>query len=97
MVVLELFMGQLKSTLKCQTCDHISVTFDPFWDLSLPIPSQRKSIKPSDMLVTCTCHPCIVVTAQHLFSRMQMDVSLNDCFKLFTAKEKLDSDNKPVS
>ena len=32
-------MGQLKSTLKCLVCGHRSVTFDPFWDLSIPIPS----------------------------------------------------------
>ncbi len=38
-----IFMGQLKSTLKCRTCDHISITFDPFWDLSLPIPSSSSS------------------------------------------------------
>lgn len=34
----ELFVGQLKSTLECSTCGFKSVTFDPFWDLSLPIP-----------------------------------------------------------
>lgn len=34
----ELFVGQLKSTLECCTCGFKSVTFDPFWDLSLPIP-----------------------------------------------------------
>lgn len=34
----EIFVGQLKSTLKCTTCGYASVTFDPFWDLSLPLP-----------------------------------------------------------
>lgn len=34
----EIFVGQLKSTLKCTTCSYASVTFDPFWDLSLPLP-----------------------------------------------------------
>lgn len=32
------FMGQLKSTLTCDVCEESSVTFDPFWDLSVPIP-----------------------------------------------------------
>ncbi|EDV19464.1 uncharacterized protein TRIADDRAFT_33494, partial [Trichoplax adhaerens] len=36
--VAELFVGQLKSTLECTVCKNQSVTFDPFWDLSLPIP-----------------------------------------------------------
>jgi len=34
----EIFVGQLKSTLKCTTCGWTSTTFDPFWDLSLPLP-----------------------------------------------------------
>ena len=37
-VFADLFVGQLKSVLQCQTCGYRSVTFDPFWDLSLPIP-----------------------------------------------------------
>jgi hypothetical protein len=34
----EIFVGQLKSELKFNSCGHRSVTFDPFWDLSLPVP-----------------------------------------------------------
>ena len=41
----DLFVGQLKSTLRCQVCSHESVTFDPFWDLSLPIPSQTDQLR----------------------------------------------------
>ncbi|KAF4519668.1 hypothetical protein B566_EDAN005005 [Ephemera danica] len=37
--VVDIFVGQLRSTLRCTVCGHCSVTFDPFWDLSLPIPS----------------------------------------------------------
>ena len=29
--------GQLKSTVTCQDCGNISITFDPFLTLSLPI------------------------------------------------------------
>jgi ubiquitin carboxyl-terminal hydrolase 2/21 len=36
----DLFMGQLKSTLVCEKCKQRSVTFDPFWDLSLPMKRQ---------------------------------------------------------
>lgn len=32
-VIKDLFVGQLKSTLRCTTCGNTSVTFDPFWDL----------------------------------------------------------------
>lgn len=43
--VLDVFVGQLKSTLQCTTCGHCSVTFDPFWDLSLPIPSRTGQLR----------------------------------------------------
>lgn len=35
--VVELFVGQLKSTLSFATCGHRSTTFEAFWDLSLPL------------------------------------------------------------
>ncbi|XP_034667345.1 ubiquitin carboxyl-terminal hydrolase Usp2 isoform X2 [Drosophila subobscura] len=41
-LVRDLFVGQLKSTLKCTTCGNTSVTFDPFWDLSVPLPSSTR-------------------------------------------------------
>ncbi|XP_037082402.1 ubiquitin carboxyl-terminal hydrolase 2-like [Pollicipes pollicipes] len=41
----DLFVGQLKSTLRCTVCGHASVTFDPFWDLSLPIPSKTGQVR----------------------------------------------------
>lgn len=41
--IVDAFVGQLKSTLKCTHCGHCSVTFDPFWDLSLPLPSGRNT------------------------------------------------------
>lgn len=37
-IVLDLFVGLYQSTLKCPDCKNVSVTFDPFNDLSLPIP-----------------------------------------------------------
>lgn len=36
-VIVDLFHGQLKSTVTCPDCGHISVTFDPFMYLSLPL------------------------------------------------------------
>ncbi|XP_068601969.1 ubiquitin carboxyl-terminal hydrolase 2-like isoform X2 [Brachionichthys hirsutus] len=35
--VVDLFVGQLKSSLTCCHCGFCSTVFDPFWDLSLPI------------------------------------------------------------
>lgn len=41
-VIVDLFHGQYKSTLVCSICDKVSVTFDPFMTLSLPIPGQKQ-------------------------------------------------------
>ena len=37
----DVFAGQLQSTVTCKQCKHRSVCFDPFWDLSIPIPKAR--------------------------------------------------------
>lgn len=38
-ICLFLLQGQYKSTLVCPVCKKVSVTFDPFMYLSLPLPS----------------------------------------------------------
>lgn len=40
-IIVDLFHGQYKSTLVCSICSRISVTFDPFMTLSLPIPGKK--------------------------------------------------------
>ncbi|XP_053658360.1 ubiquitin carboxyl-terminal hydrolase Usp2-like isoform X2 [Anopheles marshallii] len=44
-VIKDLFVGQLRSTLKCTHCDTESTMFDPFWDLSLPLPTTNSRCK----------------------------------------------------
>ncbi|KAJ1836202.1 hypothetical protein IWW55_000049 [Coemansia sp. RSA 2706] len=41
-VVVDLFQGQYRSTLVCPVCSNVSVTFDPFMYLTLPLPIQRQ-------------------------------------------------------
>lgn len=36
-IIVDLMYGQLKSTVRCLTCHNISITFDPFLTLALPI------------------------------------------------------------
>jgi ubiquitin carboxyl-terminal hydrolase 4/11/15 len=38
-IIVDLFQGQLRSTVVCPTCNYVSVTFDPFMYLSLPLPT----------------------------------------------------------
>lgn len=40
-IIVDLFHGQYKSTLVCSICNNVSVTFDPFMTLSLPIPGKK--------------------------------------------------------
>ncbi|MED6267044.1 Ubiquitin carboxyl-terminal hydrolase 2 [Characodon lateralis] len=39
--VVDLFVGQLKSSLTCTVCGFRSTVFEPFWDLSIPIPQKN--------------------------------------------------------
>ncbi|CBZ52663.1 Ubiquitin carboxyl-terminal hydrolase, related [Neospora caninum Liverpool] len=39
-VIVDLFQGQYRSRLECPACGKISVTFDPFMYLSLPVPPE---------------------------------------------------------
>ena len=41
-VILDLFHGQYKSTLICSICSRVSITFDPYLTLTVPIPGSKK-------------------------------------------------------
>jgi len=43
--IVELCVGQLKSSLTCSNCGYVSEVWDPFWDLSVPIPRSARNIK----------------------------------------------------
>lgn len=41
-IIVDKFHGLLKSTLVCPDCKKVSVTFDPFCYLSLPLPTKKE-------------------------------------------------------
>jgi len=41
-VILDNMCGLYKSTLSCPDCKKISITFDPFFSVSVPIPSNER-------------------------------------------------------
>ncbi|XP_059166699.1 ubiquitin carboxyl-terminal hydrolase 19-like isoform X2 [Physella acuta] len=43
-VVVDLFQGQYKSKLVCPKCGKVSITFDPFLYLSVPLPKKMKIV-----------------------------------------------------
>lgn len=45
-IIVELFTGQFKSQISCPGCNKVSITFDPFLTIPLPIPlNKNKCIK----------------------------------------------------
>ena len=44
-IITDLFTGQYKSTIECPKCKWISITYDPFISLSLPIPDKKYAKK----------------------------------------------------
>jgi hypothetical protein len=45
-IVVDTLQGQLKSRLKCPKCPKISITFDPFMFLSVPLPQIEDKVVP---------------------------------------------------
>jgi len=57
-VIVNTMQGQLKSRLVCPTCTRVSVTFDPFLFLTLPLPQGNQSIiKVMVVFADSTRHP----------------------------------------
>lgn len=72
-VIKDLFVGQLKSSLHCTHCEKTSVMFDPFWDLSVPVPSSPN----------CKLDKCLeLFTVKDVLDGNEMpycDVSFSEC------------------
>ena len=77
--VMRAFSGQLVSIVRCSTCGHSSHTFDPFLDLSLPIP-EKYHVKEN-----AAGGGAAGVGAQI--------VDLLECLESFCASELLEGDN----
>jgi ubiquitin carboxyl-terminal hydrolase 4/11/15 len=44
-IIVDLFQGQYKSTIKCSTCGNSSISYDTYMNLGLPIPTKRTQIQ----------------------------------------------------
>jgi ubiquitin carboxyl-terminal hydrolase 2/21 len=77
-VVTDIFAGQLQSTIECLTCRNKSFCFDPFLDLSVPIP-KGKDIRGNWRRSTTVIEPTTC--------------PLEECIEKFTGEEILDDDN----
>ncbi|CAF0837839.1 unnamed protein product [Brachionus calyciflorus] len=65
-IIVDIFHGLLKSTLNCLECGEISIKFDPFCYLSVPLPSKKERMVeivfvPLDQNKPLTKYKCTVV------------------------------------
>lgn len=52
--LIELFVGQFSSVIKCTDCHNESTCWDPFWDLSLAVPRYRSRVDIEECLAAFT-------------------------------------------
>ncbi|KAJ2843574.1 ubiquitin carboxyl-terminal hydrolase, partial [Coemansia erecta] len=71
-VVVDLFQGQFRSTLVCPQCSRVSVTFDPFMYLTLPVPVQRQREIP---VLFVPQDPALLATRMRLFARTDATIA----------------------
>ena len=66
-----LFQGQLKSSLKCQTCAKLSITFDNFTSIPLSLP------EPSKILINIIVYRLPDSLRELIAGRLNRDADLN--------------------
>lgn len=44
-IIVDLMHGQIKSTLVCPVCNKVSIKFDPFCFLSVPVPAKERQAR----------------------------------------------------
>ncbi|KAL4438101.1 hypothetical protein ABPG74_016880 [Tetrahymena malaccensis] len=74
-IIVDLFQGQTKSTLRCLKCNTVSHKFETFMYLSVPIPDSQKSKKYS---------------SKRSIEEESESFSLQRCIQEFTKEEKLE-------
>uniref|UniRef100_A0A8D0A2D6 Ubiquitin carboxyl-terminal hydrolase n=1 Tax=Sander lucioperca TaxID=283035 RepID=A0A8D0A2D6_SANLU len=98
-VIVDTFHGLFKSTLVCPECHKVSVTFDPFCYLSVPLPVSKERVmevffvsldphaKPAQVtpLLVCVC-VCVCVC---VFQMVVADVFNHRFYKIYNADESL--------
>ncbi len=93
--ITETFSGQLMSAVECGTCHTRSYCFDPFYDLSLPIPGSKPSGGGTmSRLIRSSFGKKDPHTASS--GRHAEECTLEDCLRAFTAEETIDGDNRPM-
>eukprot|EP00644_Phytophthora_capsici_P011672 jgi/Phyca11/572889/estExt2_Genewise1.C_PHYCAscaffold_500167 len=91
----ELFCGQLRSEIICETCTHRSLCFDVFWDLSLPVPKKPgKNSAASHMRISSSFFSGGRAASETTANTGSTSggMSIHDCLKAYTEQEFLSDD-----
>lgn len=91
-IIVDLFSGQLHSRIECSVCKNSSNCFDPFMELSLPIPPLKPAGAPSSQSLLRMITPTFMHHARVAPTEVSK-CTLQECMDLFTAEEILDGDN----
>lgn len=107
--VTSMFCGQLQSRICCLTCGNISYCFDPFFDLSVPLPGpcRRRSFtssKGSNVGGSVGSSGGGRGVGGHRTAngvsgtggQSSSACTLEDCLQAFSKEEILDGDNRPI-
>ena len=61
-IITDYFHGQFKSTVRCPTCSLVSVTFDPFCTVSLPLPPGQLNRTNPILTISSACKKSLSLT-----------------------------------
>ena len=102
-IVVDLFHGQYKSRVECPDCHKVSITFDPFCMVSLPVPSIKKL--PLKLVLYLIDKDATIIpkkiTLEDLNAKLTVEEILEQIGKSLKKERKnlklyLFSENKPV-
>ncbi|CAM9437932.1 unnamed protein product [Scytosiphon promiscuus] len=101
--ITSMFCGQLQSRISCLSCGNISFCFDPFFDLSVPLPSTTSGSRAAGAGGRGGFEDggfggkeSRSASAGTRTTTAAATVSLEDCLRAFSTEETLDGDNRPV-
>ena len=78
-IIVDLFQGQFKGTINCPKCDKISITYDPFMYLGLPIPTNQNK-------VSIKYFPNILRDFEYKYHEIEIPLSGNSTIKAIDIK-----------
>eukprot|EP00752_Nemacystus_decipiens_P009220 g8235.t1 len=103
--ITSMFCGQLQSRISCLGCGNVSFCFDPFFDLSVPLPSDGSRGRAGDEGGGYGGRDARGSYASgggggggrsSTSGASRATATLEDCLRAFSAEETLDGDNRPV-